>query len=228
VPTCPYHNKPTPCPDCQQRNMGAFAGQGRYMGSAAPAVETMGSQPRPDDHDDHGTARPCSLRCGAGEGIYVLNTEADVYCIYTDSLLGCAQVILRNGTATFTCHIITNAVFPLIFVRSAILRFESRYGPITACYVICAADNPALGTRIGRWLGQHIPVKRITGTDGCAIEIATGQVGPVPGHWNVGCDDIAGWLTAPDLIDLRIIGPNTIGEPGVGDYSEICNVCRDL
>ena len=230
--TCPYHNKFQPCPDCQAKNMGEFAWQGTYKGSAAPAIEPTPLPALPPAAHNHGTEPPFQLRCGVGEGIYVLNNRADVENIYTDSLLGCAQVILRNARATFTCHIVTSASFPIIFLRSALEKFRQKYGPVTECHVISAADNPKLGNEIDVGLALllelNINYNRITDSGGCAVNINDGEVQEVPSDWNTGCPWVAGWLTAPDLIDLRITGPNSIGSPSFGDYFEGCQACRNL
>ena len=219
--TCPYHNKLQPCEDCQSKGMGAFAFSGRpYTGSKAP----------PSRVHNHGSTRPCSLRCGVNEGIFVLNAHVGVSCLFTDGLLNCAQVILRNGTATFTCHIIGTAKFPVTFMTNACTKFIDEYDMFNACYVISASDSPALGNRIDHWFKQQfgITAHRVTDCGGCSIAITTGVVSKTPGAWNPSRDYVAGFLTAPDLIDFRIISRTDIGEPLPGDFFEGCLACSSL
>ena len=58
----------------------------------------------PQRRHSHGTARPCKIRCGANEGLYVLNNEANVQEIYTDSLIGCANNIPEHQGNVYMPH----------------------------------------------------------------------------------------------------------------------------
>lgn len=175
---------------------------------------------------NHGDKRPCKLRCGANEGICVLNATADVTEIFTDGLLTCAQIILRNGTATFTCHIYGDAPNPLTFMHLACDLFVMKYGAVTECHLISGTD-----TRLANGLNDplvtklHIPVTRANGVDGYSINIHTGVTRVTP-DWPTYLGDVAGWKTAPNLIDLRITDAVNLGTAYHGDYSDPCALCR--
>jgi hypothetical protein len=178
----------------------------------------------------HGTNRPCVLRAGINEGIYVLNNQTQVQAIFTTNLLTCTQVILWNATATFTCHIHGEAPNPLAFVVTAYQTFTEKYGKPTKFYLI-SGTSPSQGNVLRSDLQrQHSlnPDKHVTGVDGYAINISTGAMGKAPDNWDPSKAYVAGWLTAPDLIDHRIVDPKNLGSPFPGDYHEPCPICRHL
>ncbi len=217
--TCPYHGTPKPCASCSQHGMGEFA---HTSVSGPPSWEY--SRPRTHGHT-HGSAPPYRIRCGINEGLGVRNAQAHVATLFTDSLIGCAQVIFRNAQATFTCHIGAGARTPGNWARWAADRFARFYGAIVTCHVI-TGDAPAIGDLVEASLAAHLgAVQRIMNSHGYAIDIATGHVRTTPLGWSASQANVAGWQTARHLLDLRLLGTMSLGEPGYGDYREGCRAC---
>jgi hypothetical protein len=201
--------------------MGEFAHTSAF---APPSWEY--SKPRTHGHT-HGSVAPYHIRCGINEGLCVLNTQAHVAELFTDSLIGCAQVIFRNPTATFTCHIGSGARTPTDWARWAADRFVHFYGAIVICHVI-TGDAPGIGNAVEVSLIAHLGgVQRLLDLHGCSINIATGNVRTTPVGWSATRPNVAGWQTARDLLDLRLLGTMSLGEPGYGDYCELCPACAD-
>jgi hypothetical protein len=174
----------------------------------------------------HGMRRPCNIRCGGNEGLCVRNDQHNVTCLFTDGLVCCTQVIFRNATATFTCHILEGAPDPEGWIDWAKREFTAAYGAITSCWVV-TGDNVGAGDTVCSFLRRDLAVERITGCGGCAIRIADGTVMKTPRDWHTGRPDVAGAQTARGLIDLRLHSRRVyLGEITVGDYYEPCPECN--
>jgi hypothetical protein len=178
---------------------------------------------------NHGTARPCNIRCGLNEGLYIRNDEANVSNLFTDGLANCAQVIFRNGEGTFTCHISGGAPNPIAYLRPAYWTFVDSFGAVTTGYVV-SSDNATMGNRLDEWLTTDYRVARFVITrikrcGGCAINVSTGVVRPTPASWNTTQPGVAGWLTAQDLINLRLVDAKNLGDAFAGDYRDGCPDC---
>jgi len=177
--------------------------------------------------------RRLKIRCGINEGLCILNLKAPflVTHLFTDGLVNCCQVIWRSNNATFTTHISGDAPHPETFIWMCLRQFNFKYNSaITSCYV-ASGDDPDLGNRIHDYLRRrlHCNVERIRNTGGCCINMLNGDVSntPVMGS-GPNRDDVAGYLTASDLIDLRLTDSYATGEPGYGDYYEGCQLCNTL
>ncbi len=229
MPTCPYHGGPTPCNQCQVLGMGAYAHtDDRYNRNEFSPPKVEWSMPHAFGHG-HGTQTPYRVRCGVNEGLCILNTQPLVDELYTDSLIGCVQIILRSATATFTCHISSGARTPVNWATWAYGRFINLCGVVTSCYVI-TGDSPAIGNAIaGALTGLGLNVNRIHDCQGYSITIRNDdefEAGPTPDHWAVSQQRVAGWQTAKDLIYVRLLGSLSIGTPSEGDYNQDCNACN--
>lgn len=178
----------------------------------------------PNHRHTHGNQYPCKIRCGANEGLCIRNDQDNVTYLYTDSLIGCTQVIFRNTTATFTCHIFTAAPDPLGWIEWAEGEFRSEYGSVTSCWVV-TSDSPGVGETIYGLLSKSLKVEWIKNCGGCAIKITDATVIKTPTDWYVSRQDVGGWQTANELIDLRLRGSRSLGNVYVGDYSESCREC---
>lgn len=221
---CPYHGKPHPCIDCFDKNMGQFA---RRPVAAPIRSPTVAHWAPPIHGHTHGTDRPCNIRCGANEALCILNSQANVSELFTDGLIGCTQVILRNATATLTCHIFTGASAPKDFILLLFAKFVDSHGTVDHCYVISGDGTGAADTIETALRGKNIPnIGRIRGCGGYAISIANGTVRETPGGWNTSQSGIAGWLTASVLIHTRYTAIAMLGEPMAGDYYEPCAACN--
>lgn len=218
---CPYHDRPHPCVDCLDRGMGRFA---RPSGTPIPAPPAPRYVP-PHRRHTHGTQRPCKIRCGVNEGLYIRNDERNVTHLFTDSLINCAQVIFRNRRATFTCHILGGARQPRPWTQLIYRTFVERYGRVARCLVVTGGDA-ATGLRVISYLPAKLKVVHWPGCGGCRIRLVDGHVDKTPSNWNPSRPDVAGWLTAGDLIDLRLTGAEWLGEVSYGDYYEPCRACN--
>ena len=173
----------------------------------------------------HGNQGPYKIRCGANEGLCVLNGNHAVECLFTDGLVGCTQVIFRNHTATFTCHILVGAPDPAGWVSWALAEFESEYGAVQQCWV-ATGDGSGATQRIFDALKHRKPVL-LARSGGYYIDIKTGQVKTTPSMgFSATRQDVAGWQTGRGLVDLRLRGSISLGTVQVGDYCEMCDVCR--
>lgn len=218
---CPYHNKAHPCIDCYDNRMGQFA---HASGSPIPAPRGPLYVP-PARRHNHGSQRPCKIRCGVNEGLYIRNNQVNAAYLYTDSLLNCAQVIFRNSSATFTTHVMGGAPQPRRWIDLVYGTFVRRYGPVTLCLVV-TSESPATGNQIVSYLRLKVRVTQWHNCDGCAIRISDGHVKTTPSSWNISQADVAGWLTAEDLMDLRLDGSEFLGAASYGDYYEPCRACN--
>jgi hypothetical protein len=190
--------------------------------------ETQAERPlHPRHRHTHGQTRPCSIRCGANEGICVRNNQTNVLYLFTDGLVNCTQVIFRSATATFTCHIFGAARHPVGFIKWAMDAFIKDYGAITSCWVV-TGDSVGAGDEIcGALRSEGLAVTRILGCGGYAIRISDGAVQKTPSGWNAGRADVAGTQTASgELIDLIMTSRRVyLGEVTPGDFWDSCREC---
>lgn len=206
---------------------GGIAGRrigGADMSTKFSASFASGGQPQ----HTHGTIRNGSkMRCGINEGLCVRNSRKDeIRYLFTDGLRNCVQVVFRNDTATFVCHL-NESDEVAYWVDWARTEFSKTYGVITYCLVASGDRDDAANQAANSLAGLHVVRKRATG--GVAIDIGTGAVGDTPGMgWGPNQADVVGYLTARDCIDLHFTGKRTVGQPGAGDYYENCQVCRLL
>jgi hypothetical protein len=186
------------------------------------------SEDGPTKHT-HGTKRPCKIRCGINEGLFIKNDNSDVTEMYTDNLINCTQVILHNDRATFVCHIAGGARRPALYMWCACRKFSFKFGKVTRCYVI-SGESPAVGNELTPYLkGQlNIEIRRFTGVGGYSIDIHSSEAGIADIGWNTSQQAVAGWLTAPELIYERLTDREFIGDPGPGDYYASCPICKKL
>ena len=218
---CPYHGKVKPCGTCKIHGMGEFA----FSPRDSPPPSFQYSKPRTHGHS-HGNVSPCKIRCGANEGLCILNNQDKVNALFTDSLIGCVQIIFRSDKATFVCHIFSGARTPEDWSQWAHERFVHFYGQVNKCYVV-TGDDSGVGNSIEERLKSRLPeVVRVRNCCGYTINIKSGEVGETPQDWYTSRQDIAGWQTAKDLIHLQLLGPWSIGDPFCGDFYELCNACK--
>jgi hypothetical protein len=155
----------------------------------------------------------------------VTNDKDAVECLYTDGISGCVEVIFRNSTATFICHLFCpkDAV---TWIRQELTQFEQAYGTVEKCYV-AIADGEELGKKVARAL----PVGKTEGLSvsfrGYQINLKSGKVTQAPGYV-VTDPKSGGVLTTPHLIARRSIDQRLLGEPMSGDFSEQCPSCRNF
>lgn len=245
MPTCPYHGGPQPCRTCLVNGMGQFAHRPRggvcpFHNKAHPCIDCfdngMGQfahapAPRgavyvpPARRHNHGTQRPSKIRCGVNEGLYIRNNQVNVAYLYTDSLYNCAQIIFRNQRATFTTHVLGGAPQPKRWTDLVYDTFVRRYGPVRFCQVVTSEDATT-GNKIVSHLRLRVRVIQWHNCEGCAIRISDGYVKVTPSSWNISQADVAGWLTAEDLIDYRLDGSEFLGAASYGDYFEPCRACN--
>jgi len=204
--------------------MGEFAHE-VFVGTSSPyRIPTS-----PTKHS-HGNETACHIRCGVNEGLAVRNDNRNVASLYTDSLLGCTQVILRNATATFTCHIAASASDPIGWMRWAVSQFRRQYGFVTWCAII-SGDDPAIGRSLHRTICSMFRLRedgivRKLGCGGISIDPASGDWRETPSTRNVSQANVGGWITCREMIDLRLCGPRKLGDAAYGDYFEGCGLCR--
>ncbi len=223
---CPYHNKAHPCIDCFDQRMGQFAHPSGTPNPAPRAPAYIPPSRRAAPVHAHGNQRPCNIRCGVNEGLSIRNNQVNVTFLFTDSLANCTQVIFRNDTATFTCHIVGVAREPRLWINLIHGDFVSRYGQMTLCHVV-TSDNPTAGLRIISYLELlGLELGHWPNCGGCAIRVGDGHMKATPPGWNTSQGDVAGWLTAQDLVDQRLTAPDFIGEASCGDYYELCQACN--
>lgn len=243
MPTCPYHGNPTPChcgygqprpapnvkpcPYHGNPNCACGYGQPRPAPYIPPHLRYVPPHLRPRPAHTHGFARPCKIRCGVNEGLCILNTQASVVELYTDSLIGCTQIIFRNAIATFTCHVSSDAPYRVLWTEHALRAFERKYGRVVKCYVV-AGDSPEREIIIIECLEKSIhDVECVGRVHGYTINIASGLARETPRGWNTSQRDVAGWQTAQGLIDLRLTHDTYLGADAYGDYHETCPACEE-
>ena len=185
----------------------------------------------PHTHDKTGVGK-LNIRCGVNEGLCVLNRNPRVDYLYTDSLIGCAQVIWRGATATFCAHILDGARDAPGYILWALDEFNREYSRRPGiCYVI-SGDNPSLANSVydtlKRGLNRDCKLIRQEKWDGMAIRVLDGSTIRTPRTWSIGNANVGGWLTSNREIDLRLRGSRSIGEHSPGDYLETCRECNRL
>jgi hypothetical protein len=175
---------------------------------------------------NHGTARPCRIRCGVNEVLYVLNAQAGVSCVFTDSLIGCVQVVVRNDTATMICHVNGAAPQPDKWVAAGLVEFTLRYGAPTQCYAFNGDGNGPINRIYQALGGNAVTAAR---ANGYAIDLLTGNHSQVPLiGWGTNQQDVGGWNSTPDLIDFRQTDPARLGDAAIGDHSDGCARCNAM
>jgi hypothetical protein len=169
------------------------------------------------------------MRCGVIEGLSVKNSNNNkVSYLFTDGLRTCAQTVFWNDTATFTCHLKEGdeVTYWLNWARK---EFVSEYGNITACYVIVSEKADTLTQTLAALDGLNPKVA--VGWHGGIVEVKSGALIKFPDSsagWHAGEQDVIGWYTARELIDIHFTGKRTLGSTMVGDYSDFCPVCQKL
>ena len=87
------------------------------------------------------------------EALCIRNDEANVGEVYTDGLVGCTQMILRNAAATFVAHIGVGAPQPAAFATWALQEFIDIYGPPTEGYVATGDGTGAVSAVLAALAG---------------------------------------------------------------------------
>jgi hypothetical protein len=164
------------------------------------------------------------MRCGMNEGLSIRNNEANVAELYTDGLVGCTQMILRNATGTFVAHIGVSAPQPAQFATWALAQFIDIYGAPTEGYV-ATGDGTGAVNAVLEALANVPGIRRLENSGGYTICPASGAVRAAPGEWHTGRQDVAGATTARGLVDVRFHSRTMLGVVWVGDYREGCRIC---
>jgi hypothetical protein len=161
------------------------------------------------------------------EGLCISNNQAGVDALFTDGLAGCAQVILRSELSTFLCHIGSNAPKPADWMGMAYDYFYKNEGHIEKCTLITANESDSLRDSVGRMLSQLFGEKLVVTTSpGALINMKTGNIVRTPSDIYAVDRNVAGCLTAPELIKWRLIDVQRLGEAFQGDFSETCAKCN--
>ena len=175
----------------------------------------------------HGTRRPCQIRCGMNEAICILNSQAGVAALFTDGLAGCVQVILRTSVATFTCHIGSSAPAPAEWMMATARDFVAAYGAVQQCVMISASESDLTRDKVAPVLHELFEkILQIKTLPGALVNIKTGNVVRTGVDLATVDGNVAGFLTAPEMIHRRWADSPLLGETLIGDYLELCQACN--
>lgn len=176
-----------------------------------------------------------------GEGVFVLNTQANVVGLYTDGLSGCVQLIMRNAQVTFCGHISSHHGGRMARWAERIgARFRDRYGPPTFIGVCGALDHQGSVISVERevrpWRNDGSCTSMTYVGGGMVIRRTNEAFDPknkqdlddTPSKFNTSRDDIAGSLTAPELIVEIFQIDDRPRNIQLGDYFEGCKACLRL
>jgi hypothetical protein len=171
--------------------------------------------------------------------LFILNKfDEQASELFTDSVIGCVQVVARNPTVTFTTHLFSGLGAERIARNgaAAIRIFRREYGDPTFVGVFT--------TDAGQVAAQLTMVEikkdfiRLSKMDGCAFREDFVQGGvtvdvtpnyfdgqhhvrPTPGRYNPEQPWVGGLQTKPDLIDKAYELEGRM----VGDFSHQCELC---